>query len=60
MEEKQKCPFCGSALCVVISNQRHCNACGREFDIEPNPISARALRDKIGWPLRETLNLDTK
>jgi transposase-like protein len=51
MEEKQKCPFCASELTVAIANQRHCQSCGREFDIESNPISARALREKIGWPI---------
>jgi hypothetical protein len=49
MEEQTKpCPRCGSTLIVQIGNARHCNACSLDFDLQKNPIAARAQTEKRG------------
>lgn len=41
-DEKPVCPRCGSELTVSVANQRHCNSCGHEFDLERDPVGKRA------------------
>ena len=47
MEEKLKCPRCGSELIVLLANEKHCNQCGHSFDLVKDPIAraAQAARD---------------
>jgi DNA-directed RNA polymerase subunit M/transcription elongation factor TFIIS len=53
-EEKPICPKCGSAMTCAVGQQRHCNACGAEFDFDKNPIATAAHQRKSqgirgGW-----------
>lgn len=59
MNEKTKCPKCGSDLTISVANQRHCNACGADFNVDRNPIATRAhkaRKDAVGWPLNPARN----
>jgi hypothetical protein len=43
------CPKCGSEeLIVPLGNQKHCNGCGHDFDLDRSPIAtaAQAARDR--------------
>jgi hypothetical protein len=40
------CPECHSALIVEISNQKHCNACGKDFGIVRN---ATPRSERFDW-----------
>lgn len=42
------CPKCGSALVISIANQRHCNACGADFDAVKHPVAR--VEEFRGWP----------
>ena len=37
-EEKRVCPKCGSPLIIEVANQKHCNACGHDFDVVKNAV----------------------
>jgi hypothetical protein len=50
IEEKPVCPRCGSELVITLGNQKHCNACSEEFQIDKNPISTAAARRKSEGP----------
>ncbi len=43
-EERPICPHCHSDLTVPLGQQWHCNACGREFGFDKNPISTAAAK----------------
>jgi DNA-directed RNA polymerase subunit M/transcription elongation factor TFIIS len=54
VESKVKCPTCGSNLVTEISNARHCQQCGADFDLDRFPITSAARRRKSqgfvgGW-----------
>ncbi len=53
MLEKPKCPDCGSELIVELANQKHCNACGNDFDIIKNAVPRRS--GAVGYPARKAL-----
>jgi hypothetical protein len=38
MEEKIICVHCGSDLTVRLACETHCNACGKSFALDKNPI----------------------
>ncbi len=49
-EEKPVCPKCGSAMTFAVGQQRHCNACGAEFDFDRHPIATKAHeRKNAAW-----------
>ncbi len=51
MSEETKCPRCNSELVISVANQKHCNACSLDFNLEKNPIAARAQStEKVGYP----------
>jgi transposase-like protein len=41
-DTKVTCPRCGSSLIVELGNQKHCNACSEEFQIDKHPIASAA------------------
>jgi transposase-like protein len=57
-EDKPVCPYCQSTLTVRLGNETHCNACGKSFDLDRNPIATEAANRKAqrsganGWPER--------
>jgi len=42
IETKKTCPRCSSQLIIRLGNADHCNACSLDFNLEKNPIAARA------------------
>jgi len=53
-EDKPICPKCGSSeLVITLANQKHCNACSEEFQIDRHPIASAAHANKsqgwVGW-----------
>jgi hypothetical protein len=54
-ETKVACPKCGSSeLVITLANQKHCNACSEEFQIDRHPVASAAYRRKSegvrgGW-----------
>ena len=57
-ETKITCPKCGSTCCIVTGNEKHCNQCGKSWDLDRSPISTVAAKRKAersaatGWPPR--------
>jgi hypothetical protein len=52
--EEKTCPKCGSELVITLANQKHCNACSEEFQIDRHPVATAAARRKSqafvgGW-----------
>jgi len=47
-ETKVVCPRCGSTLIVRLGNADHCNQCALDFNLEKNPVAARAQTEKRG------------
>jgi hypothetical protein len=52
MDEKLRCPKCGSELIQPITNAARCGACGHQFALVKDPISRIAQTEKVGWPSR--------
>ena len=49
-EKKVVCPRCESELVIELANQKHCNACGAEFDIIKNAVPRNS--GAVGYPTR--------